>query len=459
MRAVDETRREIEAREEAQLSVFGRRGARAARRRPLDPEGRLFDYRTEFQRDRDRILHARAFRRLRLKAEGGGAGPSDRHRDRLTHTLEVTQIARTLSRALGLNEDLTEAIGLGHALGSPPFGRDGERALHALLTRTRPPLPGGFRTSVQSLRVVDLLEKRYDHAGLNLTLEVRAGIARQGDPLSRRTPPGRGRRARAGAREGSILSGLDPALLSPHPPSPEAQAVARADRFATALGDLDDALRAGELDLALVEKLPLVRVLLRHLGARYPAGKPGRVFVKANQIHRGLTHLLVTSTIQHSRKTLRAWARDLRVSTHEEFLAAEAKLPAAAIGPDPRTGRLFEGLVELLGRKLPATAEAAAAATRAGEILGALFRSYCREPRLLDDYVLIRFKEIAGGAYLRDLPAEAMETEIARRYHASGAFQRLVADHLAGMTDAYACSEYSRLLGPVPSPGGGLPFR
>jgi dGTPase len=456
---VDETRQEIESREEAFLSVAGLRSSRASRTRPLDPEGRLFDYRTEFQRDRDRILHARAFRRLRLKAEGGGAGASDRRRDRLTHTLEVAQLARTMARALSLNEDLTEAIALAHDLGSTPFGRDGARALHQILTTTRPILPGGFRTRHQSLRVVELLEKRYDHAGLNLTLEVRSGIFKQDSPdeageKKRRRGAGRGSTGRR-KTGGWSLSGIDESALDASPPSLEAQTVSIADRIASALGDLDDALRAGELDLRTVERIPVVKVLLGRLGPRYPASRPGRVFIKANLIHRGLTHLLVTSTIQHSRRGLKAWIRKNAVTTHEEFLAAQLSLPHQLVSAGVRTGRLLTGLQEQLARRLESTAASAQASSRAGEILERLFAAYTHEPRLLDDYVLIRFKEMAGGRFLRDLGPKAMETEIARRYHASGVFHRLVSDHLAGMTDAYACAEYGRLFGPIHTPGGG----
>ncbi|HXI03221.1 MAG TPA: HD domain-containing protein, partial [Candidatus Saccharimonadales bacterium] len=186
---MNETRQEIERREEETLPPWALRSGRATRSRPLDPEGRVFDYRTEYQRDRDRILHSRSFRRLRQKMDGGATSPVDPRRDRLTHTLEVTQLARTIARALSLNEDLTEAIALGHDLGCPPFGSSGARALDRLLGRRRRPLQGGFRVPVQSLRVVDLLEKRYEHEGLNLTHDVREGILKQDDPASSGAAP------------------------------------------------------------------------------------------------------------------------------------------------------------------------------------------------------------------------------------------------------------------------------
>ncbi len=458
---MDETRRDLESREERSLAPYALRSALASRPLRLDREGRLFDYRTEFQRDRDRILHARAFRRLRLKAEGGAPGRSERRRDRLTHTLEVAQIARTVARALSLNEDLTEAIALGHAVGSPPFGRDGVRALEGLLGSLGRPLPGGFQVHLQSLRVVDLLEKRYDHPGLNLSHDVREGIFKQQEEgVLRPSPPEGDRKTDGAARRppapGSILAGIDTDPLEPgRAPSLEAQSVAAASRIASTLGDLDDALRSGELDPGDVEKIPLVRALLRRLGTRYPARSRGKLFMKANLLHRGLTHLLVTATIQRSRRAIRTWSRSAGVTDHEIFLQARSALPADAVGIAAGTQRLFEGLRGALAARLRSSAAAAADAARARSILGSLFEAYRRDPLLLDDYVLLRFKEAAGGRFLRDLPAGAMETEISRRYHDSGLFLRLVADHLAGMTDPYAASECARLFGSAPPAGRG----
>jgi len=451
MDRTDTTRREIEEREEAGLAPFALRSSRAARLLRLDPEGRLFDYRTEYQRDRDRILHARAFRRLRLKSDGGAVGAGERRRDRLTHTLEVAQIARTIARSLALNEDLAEAIALGHAVGSPPFGRDGARGLDEITTIGGRSLPGGFQVHLHSLRVLDLLEKRYEHPGLNLTVDVREGIVLQSGPCGGAPPLA----APASTKAGSILDGLDLGTLGAGPsPSFEAQSVAVADRIASVLGDLDDLFRAGDIEPAEAERWPLVRELIRRVGQRYPAASRGRRAMKANVLHRGLTHLLVTGTIHQARRSLRAWCRLAGVEDHESFLARRETLPGRAIEMGPRSQRLFEDLRASVEDRARSTAGSALAAARARRILSDLIEAYHIDPRLLDDYVLLRFKEIAGGAYLRDLPAAAMETEIARRYHGSGVFLRLIADHIAGMTDAYALSEHGRLSGAAPSTGG-----
>ncbi|HJQ98201.1 MAG TPA: HD domain-containing protein, partial [Candidatus Polarisedimenticolaceae bacterium] len=170
----ESTRKALEREEDRRLAPHALRSADATRQRPLEDDGRAFDYRLAYQRDRDRIVTSRAFRRLRQKAVAGILPAYEDHRrNRLTHTLEVTQVARTIGRALALNEDLIEAIALAHDLGQPPFGPAGERALDDLLAgrldgRGGPGLGdlGGFSKSEQALRVVDLLEKRYEHPGL-----------------------------------------------------------------------------------------------------------------------------------------------------------------------------------------------------------------------------------------------------------------------------------------------------
>ena len=196
-------REELESREKSSLSRFAVCSADTkGRDRPMQP----CPLRTEFQRDRDRILHCKSFRRLKFKTQVFIAPEGDHYRTRLTHTLEVSQVARTIARALRLNEDLTEAIALGHDLGHTPYGHIGERTLNALL-------PEGFRHNEQSLRVVDKLEN--DGRGLNLTAEVRQGILTHSGTLQ--------------------------------PATPEAECVRRADRIAYLNHDLDDAMRSGIL--------------------------------------------------------------------------------------------------------------------------------------------------------------------------------------------------------------------
>ncbi len=216
--APDAVRRRIEEREERWLAPLATRSRGARRLRPEQSS----PVRTEFQRDRDRIIHSKSFRRLKYKTQVFLAPPGDHYRTRLTHTLEVTQIARTIGRALDLNEDLIEAIGVGHDLGHTPFGHAGERALATVFP--------GFRHNEQSLRIVDLLEK--DGTGLNLTEPVRDGILHHSKPQA-------------------TITGA----VSLQPSSLEGRVLKIADGVAYINHDLDDALRAG---IVRAEEVPAV---------------------------------------------------------------------------------------------------------------------------------------------------------------------------------------------------------
>ena len=197
------TREDIEKREYDYLSVYA---TKAAETRGRQRQEEKCDIRTDFQRDRDRIIHSKAFRRLMHKTQVFIAPEGDHYRTRLTHTIEVSQIARTISRSLGLNEDLTEAIAMGHDLGHTPFGHSGEQVLARLYSK-------GFRHNEQSLRVVDVLEFHAGVRGMNLTAEVRDGILNHTGPVM--------------------------------PFTPEGQVVKTSDRIAYINHDIDDAIRSG----------------------------------------------------------------------------------------------------------------------------------------------------------------------------------------------------------------------
>jgi dGTPase len=222
-------REATEALEDQALSPWAARSARSRGRERPEPPDLL---RTAFQRDRDRIVHSKAFRRLMHKTQVFFSPEGDHYRTRLTHTLEVAQIARTIARALRINEDLTEAIVLAHDLGHPPFGHEGEDALDRLMTGH-----GGFRHDLQSLRIVELLEHRRTQAGayedgLNLTWEVRNGIGGHSK----------------GRRDLESLPGIDEELPESIPDTIEGQLARVADRIAYVHHDTDDAIRAGLID-------------------------------------------------------------------------------------------------------------------------------------------------------------------------------------------------------------------
>ena len=252
-------REELEAREREYLSPYAVCSADTrGRERDLQP----CPLRTEFQRDRDRILHCKSFRRLKFKTQVFIAPEGDHFRTRLTHTLEVSQVARTLARALRLNEDLTEAIALGHDLGHKPFGHSGERSLDRLTS-------GGFRHNEQSLRVVEVLE---GSEGLNLTWEVRDGILKHSGKLK--------------------------------PETLEGECVARADRIAYINHDIDDAIRAGVL-----RDFELPQDLLRVLGETHGQ----RIDTMITDIVResmGQPHLSMSAPVQQASDELRSFLFD-----------------------------------------------------------------------------------------------------------------------------------------------------
>ena len=427
------SRERLEAIEEARLLPCAMRSAAATRRYPVDAEGRTFDLRTEFQRDRDRIVHSRAFRRLRHKTQLYLTDRDDHTRNRLIHTLEVAGMARTLARALGLNEDLAEAIALGHDLGHSAFGLPGERVLHGILSggiripglEPQAATVGGFKHNQQSLRVVDRLEKRYRHPGLNLTDEVREGILKSADPGDGIAYPD------------VNCDGLHLDLA----PFLETQVVILADAIATQVHDLDDGLHGGALALEEVHDLAIVRQVAARLGHALGRGR----FLRINQLNRGLVHLLVTAAATHGAAAMAAWMESTSLPAHGDFPARRPQVPADLVTLPPKVCAMHAELAELVSRRVINSFTVQRADERAGHCMRTLFTVLYNDPRLLEDHVLIRFREETGVRFLRDcLPAD-MAREIADNYRGNPVFVRLLADHLAAMTDTWALQEYRRL--------------
>jgi dGTPase len=426
----------MERDEEERLAPYALKSGRSSRRLALDPEGRVFDYRTEYQRDRDRIIHSRAFRRLRDKSETHLGEDGDHYRSRLTHALEVSQLGRTMAQALRLNPDLVEAVALGHDVGAPPLGSGGAETLEGILSGALAVEGfspgalrelGGFDVSSQTLLVVDLLEKRYDHPGINLTDDCRAGLWKQIRPLRQEVPPG------------VTAAGLEPGS----PPSAEAQVVRATCRIAGRAQQLDDLLRARPELLERFERLELLRELKRKLGGRYQRAR-GR-FMRLNVIHRGITHLLVTDAILHSEAALGRWAAREKIDSTERYTQRRGALPPEVVGFSERVSTLLEELEAVLEASLAGSRAHVRSRHRARRVLGELFRAYYHDPAVLDDYLLLRFREAERIRYLRDVPPAEMEQEVARHYRGSSRLVRMICDHLAGMTDGYALSEHRQL--------------
>ena len=387
------------------MAVGGTRAAYAAD--PARSRGRLVaeppsPTRSDFRRDCDRIIHATAFRRLAHKTQVFVYHEGDHYRTRLTHTLEVTQIARALARALGLDEDLAEASALGHDLGHPPFGHAGERALDTCLAGH-----GGFDHNAQTLSVVTRLERRYaDFDGLNLTWETLEGLVKHNGPLT--------------ARSGAPLhkAGLPWAIadyVRLHDlelwsyPSAEAQAAALADDIAYDAHDLDDGLRADLFGLHELASLPLVGDVLRETAALGSMDMPRRV----HELVRRLIARMIEDVIAESRRRLAELAPRSAGDVRQAV--------SAVIGFAPAMAAADRAIKAFLWPRMYRHARVARIMLEAEQVVGDLFRHYTAHPQ--------------------DLPAEwASGLDSADR----DALMRRVADYIAGMTDRYALGEHAR---------------
>jgi dGTPase len=437
--AVTFSKKELEAAEDRSLAVYASRASRAARRWPIEGEGRSYDYRTEYQRDRDRIIHSRAFRRLKHKTQVFIPFEGDHYRTRLTHTLEVTQIGRTAARALGLNEDLTEACCLGHDLGHTPFGHSGEKVLNRILSGGEPAIPvdpkvaalaGAFKHNYQSVRVVDVLEKRYAHPGLNLTHDTREGILKH--TTWRRDFPFPG-------LDGEGLNLTSGGHL-------EGQVTGWADEFAQQAHDLEDGLKLVEFGKVLA--LPVSKAVLEALGPRWESTADRTV--RHAMLIRGMIHLLVTDLITASRASIGSWLAAKRIATPDDFYAQRRKLPASLVAPSKAGDRFYRGLKEFIYQNVIHSHLVSKHDGRAHLVVTTLFGAWYRNPRLLPDDVLLRYRDLAGLTFLRDVPLKRLDAEIAANYHRKPLFLRCIADHLAGMTDSYALAEYDGMVSAYP---------
>lgn len=430
---------QLEELEDQRLAPHALRSRDATRRVAVSREGRVFAYRTEFQRDRDRIVHSRAFRRLRQKTQVFVSFENDHFRNRLTHSLEVAQLSRTVARALRLNEDLVEAISLGHDVGHPTFGHSGEAALNQLLQGRAPELgpagrvdAGGFKHNYQSLRIVDLLERQYEHPGLNLTDEVREGIWKH-----------------TSVRPDIRYPDLDTeGLHVGRPPHVEGQLVNLADDVAQQVHDMDDGLRNGDVEFAEVERLHVSREVVRRLGDRYAVAESD--YIRRAMLVRGITHLFVTSMVRESAERLHAWSERHRVRTHADFRERAGELENDLVSLTPRGRDFYAELRTFVYRRIISGSSVSLCDDRARRFVKDLFRALHDNPRLMDDHVLARYARQQGIAFLREVPLEKLPEEFARSYHGQPAWCRSIADHVAGMTDRYCLAEHEKIFAARP---------
>jgi dGTPase len=380
---------------------------------PWSSRGRLHNEpgsptRTEFQRDRDRIVHSTGFRRLREKTQVFLADEGDHYRTRLTHTIEVAQIARALARALRLDEDLAEALALAHDLGHPPFGHAGERALDRAMAGQ-----GGFDHNAQSLRVVTTLENRYPRFdGLNLTWETLEGLVKHNGPVT----------DAEGRPGGRFAGGSLPFGISDHAAkqdlwlwshaAAEAQVAAIADDIAYDAHDVDDGLRAGLFDLEAFSSVGFVAQTLDAIERDYPGLRGAkRGYELVRRLITRMIEDVIDAAFRRIDRLAPAHADDIRRAQTPVIAFSAAMETADSEIKSFLTGNLYRH------RRVMGVME------KAEEVVVALFDRYWSDPTALPEEWR--------------LPANAGEAARARR----------IADFLAGMTDRYALGEYERLFG------------
>jgi len=343
-------------------------------------------YRTEFQRDRERIIHSRAFRRLEYKTQVFLNHEGDHYRTRLTHTIEVAQISRTIARAMRLNEDLAEAIALSHDLGHTPFGHAGEKELNDLLIEH-----GGFEHNRQTLRVVEVLEKRYNaFDGLNLTWETREGIIKH-----------------SSAYDNPEVSDFNP----DEQPTIEAQIIDLADEIAYNNHDLDDGLTSGIITLEQVETLRVWDMARERYGRELPSD-PKMI---AREIIRTIIDILVTDLITCTLNKIRAAG----IETQQDIRIAAEK--TSGFTPEVRSANTE--LKKFLRENLYQHYRVARMTIKSQMVVRDLFKIYTSHPDTLPD------------SYQKRIPQDGLTLT--------------VTDYIAGMTDRYALEEHKKMTDPM----------
>lgn len=385
------TREQLEDFESQQLAPYGMRSKNSKGR--LNPEDEA-STRLRYQRDRDRILHTTAFRRLEYKTQVFINSEGDYYRTRLTHTLEVAQIGRTIARAIGANEDLTEAICLAHDLGHPPFGHSGETALSRLMRDH-----GGFDHNKQSFRIVTELERRYpEFPGLNLSYEVLEGIVKHETEY-----------------DISDARDFNPSLRG----DIEAQIANVADELAYTAHDLDDGLRSGMLSAGMLEGLALWEIVLKSIGwpsGDEPTNEPDEL--TRHRIVRRLIGIEVNDLIESTDQRI----RESGIRSVEELQS----LPYNVVSFSEDNRRRNRELKDFLYNNLYRHYRVMRMAVKAELIVKALFEAYTAEPMILPGHI-------------QDLiPLYGVE--------------RTACDYIAGMTDRFAIEEHTKLFDPTRLP-------
>jgi len=376
------------------LAPYAALGERWTRRLRDEPPA---SHRTAFQRDRDRIIHSTAFRRLKHKTQVFVAPEGDHFRTRLTHSLEVAQIARAIARTLGLDEDLTEGLALAHDLGHTPFGHAGEEALDRAMGSF-----GGFDHNAQALRILTILEQRYPQFdGLNVSFATLDGLVKHNGPI----------RSDANLPFGMARLIEETGINPLHHATGEAQVAALADDIAYCTHDLDDGLRAGLFGLEALKDVALVGQTLGTVRADYPDLDSKR---QVHETVRRLVGLLVEDVLFETRGRLRV----RKPESAEDIAAASEPVVAFTAGMRTQLKELKAFLFDSMYRHHRVTRMTG----KAKAVMTALFEAYMAEPGLL--------------------PPESIPK-------GEGVTARVIADFIAGMTDRFALAEHKRLFDPM----------
>jgi dGTPase len=354
--------------------------------------------RTQFQRDRDRIIHCAAFRRLEYKTQVFVNHEGDMFRTRLTHTIEVAQIGRTIARSLSVNEDLTEAVALAHDLGHTPFGHAGQDALNHCMRHHE-----GFEHNMQSLRIVDKLEERYaEFDGLNLTYETREGILKH-----------------CSVKQAQTLGDVGERFINKWQPGIEAQIANIADEIAYNNHDVDDGLRAALIDIEQLKDIRLFRQQYDIVSSSYPRISERR---KVHEIVRRMINQQITDLLNASQAALDA----VQPASRDEL--TRVANPVICFS-DTMKEEILE-LKQFLRKNLYRHYRVHRMSKKAHHIIESLFNAFINDPQLL--------------------PPEAYNNVQKLLDHRGDAGQaRGIADYIAGMTDRYAIGEYQRIYDPL----------
>ena len=402
------------------------------RRHPESSEKGLCS-RAPFQRDRDRILHSRAFRRLMHKTQIFNANKGDHYRNRLTHTLEVSQIARSIGKVLHLNDELIEAIALGHDLGHTPFGHIGERTLNDILSgntndtylKNLPKTPLGFKHNFQSLRMVDELETRCPYyKGINLTLAVREGMLKH-------TKLKRNDIFVPYPENDYLHMNLD----LPFSFTYEGQVVAIADEIAQATHDLEDAVRSKIVSFDEIRENSLIQEIINKKNISFQKNSLSPSYEVRTLIIKNMVGFFIENVCVTSQDNITKYNNKYHPTYSSQDDCIKEKCISLSNDIEQAREKLYKEVIE---KNVLSSEEISISDSKSEYIISHLFKAYHAHPKQLPDYVLKRYYDQKGREFVRtNINDDELKNDLI--------FIRAICDHIAGMTDQFAAREYNRL--------------